>query len=96
MPEASDVGKTLQVVVEGGTVFLDLAGTVDLEKERARLAKEAAGIEAELEKIAQKLANPQFIAKAKPEVVEEQRERQAEIQAALARVRAAMDRIGKS
>jgi valyl-tRNA synthetase len=96
MPEKSgDSGQMLQVVVEGGTIFLDLAGTVDLEKERARLAKEAAGIEVELEKIARKLANPQFIAKAKPEVVEEQRERQAEMEASLARVRAAMDRIGR-
>jgi len=97
VPEKSaDIGKMLQVVVDGGTVFLDLAGTVDLEKERARLAKEAAGIEGELEKIARKLENPQFTAKAKPEVVEEQRERQAEMQTALGRVRAAMDRIRKS
>jgi valyl-tRNA synthetase len=87
-------GQMLQVVVDGGTVFLDLAGTVDLAKERARLAKEIAQLEGELEKIERKLANPQFIAKAKPEVVEEQRERAAEARAALARLRAATDRIG--
>jgi valyl-tRNA synthetase len=87
-------GKTIQIVVEGATVSLDLAGTVDLAKERARLAKEAAAIEGDLDKIAKKLGNEQFLAKAKPEVIEEQRERQAEAQAALARVRAAAARIG--
>jgi valyl-tRNA synthetase len=49
---------------------------------------------AELDNIAKKLGNPQFLAKAKPEVIEEQRERAAEEQAALARVRAALARIG--
>jgi valyl-tRNA synthetase len=92
---AGAAGKTVQVVVEGGTIFLDLAGTVDLDKERARLAKEAAGHEAEIDKIMKKLGNEQFLAKAKPEVVEEQRERLAEAEAALWRVRAALDRIGK-
>jgi valyl-tRNA synthetase len=93
-PLAGAAGKTVQMVVEGGTIFLDLAGTVDLEKERARLAKEAAGNEGEIDKIQKKLGNEQFLAKAKPEVVEEQRERLAEAQAALSRVRAALDRIG--
>ena len=84
----------IQVVTGGATLSLDLAGAVDLEKERARLAKEAAGIAGEIDKIARKLGNAQFLAKAKPEVVEEQRERQADAEAALARVRAALDRIG--
>jgi valyl-tRNA synthetase len=91
---AATAGKTVQVVVEGGTIFLDLAGTVDLEKERTRLAREAAGYAAEIDKIMKKLGNEQFLAKAKPEVVEEQRERSAEAQRALSRVRAALDRIG--
>jgi valyl-tRNA synthetase len=83
----------IQVVVGGATLSLDLAGTVDLDKERARLAKEAGSIEGEIAKVAQKLGNQQFIAKAKPEVVEEQRERQLELRASLDRVRAALARI---
>ena len=86
-------GKSVQVLVEGGTVFLDLADTVDLAQERARLAKEAAAIDAEIGKIASKLENRQFLARAKPEVVEEQRERLAEAQTALERVRTALSRI---
>jgi valyl-tRNA synthetase len=84
----------IQVVAGGATLSLDLAGAVDLDKERARLAKEATGIEGEIEKIGRKLGNEQFIAKAKPEVVEEQRERLAEAEAALGRIRAALQRVG--
>jgi len=66
----------------------------DLAKERARLAKDAAAIASELDKIAKKLGNEQFMAKAKPEAIEEQRERQAEHQATLAKLNAAIARIG--
>ncbi len=83
----------IQVVVQGMTVSLDLRGAVDFAKERARLAKEVAALEDELLKIARKLGNAQFLAKAKPEIVEEQHARQAEAQAALDRVRAALGRI---
>jgi valyl-tRNA synthetase len=81
------------VVAGGVTLALDLAGIVDLAKERARLAKEAAGVEDEIGKIERKLGNEQFLAKAKPEVVEEQRERLAEAEAARTRLRAALARI---
>jgi valyl-tRNA synthetase len=86
-------GKSVQVLVEGGTVFLDVADTVDLTKERARLTKEAAAIDVEIDKIASKLQNEQFLARAKPEVVEEQRERLDDARAAAARVRTALSRI---
>jgi valyl-tRNA synthetase len=84
----------VQVVYQDTTLTLNLAGAVDLAKERARLQKEAAGLRAELEKVAKKLGNEQFLAKAKPEVIEEQRERQTEIEAAFARLNAAIARIG--
>jgi valyl-tRNA synthetase len=91
-----DGKSALQIVVEGTTIILDLAGAVDLAKERARLQKEADAIRSELDKIGKKLSNPQFVAKAKPEAVEEQRERQAEAEAALARLNAAIARIGRA
>ena len=84
----------IQVLVSGAELWLDVGGTVDLGKERARLQKEAAALTSELEKIARKLGNEQFLAKAKPEVVEEQRERRAEGEAALARIRIALERLG--
>ncbi len=87
--------QAVQVTVESATIFLDLASAVDLGKERQRLEKEAKVISGELDKIGRKLGNEQFLAKAKPEVIEEQRERQAEHEASLARVRAAIDRLGR-
>jgi len=84
---------TIKVVLQHATLSLDVSGTVDVEKERARLAKDAGSIESEIAKVAQKLGNEQFLAKAKPEVVEEQRERQMELRASLDRVRAALARI---
>ncbi len=96
-PARTPLGGTksmIQVIAGGATVLLDLAGAVDLGKERARLGKEESAIAGEIRKIEQKLGNAQFIAKAKPEVIDEQRERLADQQAALTRVRAALARIG--
>src|SRR6185437_4106317 len=80
---ATPATKMIQIGADGAELFLDAAGAVDLDQEKARLAKEKGAIEIELGKIDQKLGNAQFMAKAKPEAIEEQRERQAEKQAAL-------------
>ncbi|MDE2513152.1 MAG: valine--tRNA ligase, partial [Alphaproteobacteria bacterium] len=85
---------TIQVVVEGASLLLDFAGAIDVGKERARLQKEAQSIRIELDKIAAKLGNEQFLSKAKTEAIDEQRERQAEARAALTRLDAALARIG--
>ena len=85
---------SIQVVVEDASLLLDLAGAIDLGKERARLKKEEQAIRDELDKIAAKLGNPNFVARAKPEAVEEQRNREAEARASLARLDAAIARIG--
>jgi valyl-tRNA synthetase len=57
------------------------------------LGKEITRLETELAKIAAKLANPNFLAKAKAEVVEEQREREADAIRDRDRVKAAYDRL---
>ena len=84
-----------QFVLNEATAALPLGDVIDFAKERQRLEKEATTITAELDKIGRKLGNQQFLAKAKPEVVEEQRERLTEHEAALARVRAALARLGR-
>jgi len=82
-----------QVVVDEATVVLPLAGVIDLAAERARLAKERAKALAEAEKVQRKLGNPDFVAKARPEIVEENRDRLAAFQHDAARIEAAMSRI---
>ena len=83
----------VQAVVDGITLILGLGEVVDLPKERERLGKEIGKLDAELAKIAAKLANANFLAKAKPEVVEEQRERQLDTTRDRDRLRAAYDRL---
>jgi valyl-tRNA synthetase len=83
----------VQTVVEGATLILDLGGIVDLAREKARLEKEIARLNAEIDRIAAKLANPDFLSKARYEVVEEQREREAEMASERARLKAAFERI---
>ena len=81
-------------VVEGTTLILRVGDVIDLGKEKARLAKEIGRLDADLKKFAQKLGNPAFLAKAKPEVVEEQREREADARRDRDRLQAVYDRIG--
>jgi valyl-tRNA synthetase len=83
----------VQAVVEGATLILTVGQVVDLPKERERLGKEIGKLDAELAKIGAKLANANFLAKAKPEVVEEQRERQVDVTRDRDRLRAAYDRL---
>jgi len=84
---------SLQAVVGGATLILSLGEVVDLAHERERLGKEIGKLDAELAKIAVKLANPNFLAKARAEVIEEQRERQADATRDRDRLKAAYDRL---
>ena len=83
----------IQVVLDEATLLLPLGDIMDLAQERARLAKEIARLDGEIDKSARKLGNEQFIAKAKPEVVEEQRERQADAEQARDRLKAGLERL---
>ncbi|GAB3455893.1 valine--tRNA ligase [Insolitispirillum peregrinum] len=83
-----------QVVIGEVTAILPLEGVIDVEAEKQRLAKEIKKNDAEAKKLSSKLGNESFIAKAKPEVVEEQRDRLVEAEAAIAKLSAALSRLG--
>jgi valyl-tRNA synthetase len=83
-----------QLVLDEATLVIPLEGIVDLEAERARLGKERARLVAEREKSQRKLDNPDFVARAKPEVVEENRDRVAGWSADIERLDAALSRLG--
>lgn len=55
-----------------GEIVLPLSGMVDIEKEKARLLKEKDAVSMEIEKIHKKLSNPEFLSKAKVDVVEKE------------------------
>ncbi|MEX1206609.1 MAG: class I tRNA ligase family protein, partial [Dongiaceae bacterium] len=83
----------VQIVVDEATVVLPLAGVIDVAQEKARLAKEVAKTTDDIARIEKKLANAQFVAKAPPEVVEEQRQRMADAEQARARLATALERL---
>ncbi|WP_334162727.1 valine--tRNA ligase [Phenylobacterium sp.] len=80
-------------VVDGATLALPVAEFIDLAAERARLSKEVASLAADIEKTAKKLGNPDFVARAPEEVVEENRERLAEAETAKAKLEGALSRL---
>jgi valyl-tRNA synthetase len=82
-----------QVVLDEATVVLPLADVIDVSAERARLGKERDKAAGEARKVAQKLGNADFVRRAPEEVVEENRERLTAMQADIARLEAALQRI---
>ena len=75
------------------TIVLPLAGTIDFAEEKFRLDKELKRIAGEIERIAKKLGNAQFLERAPEEVVVEQRDRRADYAAAADKVRNALEML---
>lgn len=67
-------------VVQGGELFVPLAGAVDFDAELARLDKELAKATKDVEVVSRKLANKDFVAKAPKDVVEKEKEKLATAQ----------------
>ena len=75
------------------TIALQLEGVIDVEAEKARLSKGAAAAEKERDSLAQRLANPNFTERAKPEAVEKARFDHESKAAEAERLRAALERL---
>ncbi len=76
-----------------GETRLMLHVEVDVVAERERLAKEIARLEAESAKVAAKLANESFVARAPAQVVEQERARAAGLDATLGQLRSQRARL---
>ena len=84
---------SVQLVIDGVSVALPLAGIIDVDQESARLAKELARIGQEIAKIEAKLGNEKFLAKAPEHVVAEQQRRKSEAEAARDKLNEALARV---
>ncbi|MGB9163973.1 MAG: valine--tRNA ligase [Rhodomicrobium sp.] len=82
-----------QFVLGQATMALALANVIDLAAERERLSKEIGKLQKEIDKIDERFANERFMAKAPEEVVEENRERRAEAEAAAKKLKVALERL---
>jgi valyl-tRNA synthetase len=77
--DAPPAGASAQALLRDGVeLCIPLAGMVDLDKERARLATELAELERHLTALEGRLANEKFTAKAPPALVEAERGKAAE------------------
>ena len=85
-----------QIVVGEATACLPLGNLIDLAAEKARLEKEVAKVEGERQRILGKLANEKFVANAKPEVVEAERERLTELDLQVESLRVALSRVSEA
>ena len=83
----------VEIVVGGATYRLLLGGIVDFAAEAARLDKEIAAGGKAIEKLARKLADEAFLAKAPPEVVAENRARLADEEAQRDKLARALARL---
>jgi valyl-tRNA synthetase len=82
-----------QIVLDEATLILPLAGLIDIDAERTRLERDRKRAAEEVEKVVRKLGNADFVARAKPEVVEENRERERSFRAEIERLDAALARL---
>ncbi len=65
--------KSVSAVAGGVTIFLPMAGLVDIAKEKERYSKELNQLEVEIHKLATRIENPAFSRKAPPEIVAKER-----------------------
>ncbi len=84
---------SVQIVIDEATVVLPLADVIDIDQERARLAREVEKTDDEIAKIDNKLGNEKFISKAPAHVIEEQKTRRADAEAKRERLVAARVRL---
>jgi valyl-tRNA synthetase len=84
------------IVVLDATIYLPLAGMVDVEAERQRLSQELGKLEQGLQRSQNMLDNPNFVNKARTEIVERERKNLAELQASVAQIKQRLDSLNQS
>jgi len=94
-------GEALQGTVATGLagdveVILQLEAPADSAAERSKLEKDRAKLDKDRDHLAKKLANPQFLERAPAAVLEKDRARLAEIEAAMTRLDATLKGLASS
>ena len=82
-----------RAVFTGAEIAVPLEGLIDFDKERARLEKELGKLTNELTGLEKRLGNADFIARAAADVVETSRQRAAELNDQIARLKATIESL---
>lgn len=88
------VEQAATLVVDGATVYVPLAGMIDIVQERARLEREQAEALAEIERAGSLLARPGFVEKAPPNVVGRERDKLDSLRERLAQLQQRLASLG--
>lgn len=84
----------MSFLVRSDEFFINLAGEVDVEAERENLIKELEYTEGFLASVTKKLSNERFVQNAKGDIVEKERQKQADAEAKIATIKEALSRLG--
>ena len=84
---------SVQLLIRGEVATLPLKGVIDLDAERARLAKEMAKADTDIKRVDAKLGNADFVARAPEEVVEQEHERREEAVGRREKILEALERL---
>ena len=84
---------SIQTILDEATLAMPIADIIDLDKERARLKKEIERLNLDISKIDQKLGNEDFISRASPEVVDEQKSRKIQAETTLNKLSQALKQL---
>jgi valyl-tRNA synthetase len=80
--------------VKSDEFFINLADEIDVETERENLQKELEYTQGFLESVIKKLSNERFVANAKGDIVEKERQKQADAEAKIVTLKEALVRLG--
>ncbi|WP_022703868.1 valine--tRNA ligase [Pseudorhodobacter ferrugineus] len=93
---ASEVPKgAITVAAEGAVFAIPLAGLIDVDEEKSRLSKALEKLEKDMGGLRGRLNNPKFVESAKPEVVEETREKLVLGEDEISKIKAALVRLAE-
>jgi valyl-tRNA synthetase len=81
------------VIVNDATIYLPLAGLVDIAAECQRLTKEQVKLQQQIQRSQDLLGNENFVSRANPEVVERERKTLADLQSSILQVRERLSRL---
>jgi valyl-tRNA synthetase len=94
-PAATVPKGAITVAAEGATFAIPLAGLIDIDEEKARLSKALEKLEKDMGGLRGRLNNPKFVESAKPEVVEETREKLSLGEDEISKIQAAVIRLAE-
>jgi valyl-tRNA synthetase len=80
-------------VVGSIEIYLPLGDMINFQEQQARLTKEACKVEEELARIQKKLSNPEFLSKAKEEVIQKEQEKSTQHEEKLRALNLSLERL---